>query len=593
MEKQGSLSRRAFLGAMALGGAAAAMGAAGCAPKAEAPAGGSDAPAAKADAADSATNAAAAQAPAPTATGAGADWLGEEPATPDTFAEELEADVVVVGLGWAGVCATRAACEQGASVVVFEKGENFGLTSKNAHAFGSKLWLEHYPESEKYWDRTAIINAVMKGCLNRNSDAIMSKWLNTNGEAFDWFFGAALENPEIVFTSSAEGNKLPKDTTGIKETSWPYPANYNPLEEYWPCFPGTACVAPNAAPFFEANIAKAEQAAGDKLRIMRLTPAIKLLHDNGKVTGVVAQDADGNFYKATARKGVVLATGDFFSNLAMVNAFLSRRFDEDGIKNIYSVMDAQGNQCNVGDGHRMGAWAGAMMQLDGCNMTHAIGGGTYVVGTLPALLLNKRGQRFMNEDIQGQQFTERLYEQKDKTVFQIYDASFFEHMDDMPYGHGKHPEVKFETVQKEAEEGKLLTADTIEGLIEQMDIDKDTALASIKRYNELCAKGNDEDYGKVSKRMIGLTKPPFFCDTYIGDGSMKGVGNLVTMSGLESDEECHVYNADLDVIPGLYAAGNVQGNRFSVVYPEVLQGHSIAMAMTFGYIAGKNAAAGK
>ena len=96
-----------------------------------------------------------------------------------------------------------------------------------------------------------------------------------------------------------------------------------------------------------------------------------------------------------------------------------------------------------------------------------------------------------------------------------------------------------------------------------------------------------------SKRMIGLTKPPFFCDTYIGDGSMKGVGNLVTMSGLESDEECHVYNADLDVIPGLYATGNVQGNRFNVVYPEMLQGHSIAMAMTFGYIAGKNAAAGK
>lgn len=64
------------------------------------------------------------------------------------------------------------------------------------------------------------------------------------------------------------------------------------------------------------------------------------------------------------------------------------------------------------------------------------------------------------------------------------------------------------------------------------------------------------------------------------------------MSGLESDEDCHVYNKDMDIIPGLYACGNVQGNRFSIIYPEVLQGHSIAMAMTFGYIAGTNAAMG-
>ena len=48
----------------------------------------------------------------------------------------------------------------------------------------------------------------------------------------------------------------------------------------------------------------------------------------------------------------------------------------------------------------------------------------------------------------------------------------------------------------------------------------------------------------------------------------------------------------MDIIPGLYACGNVQGNRFSIIYPEVLQGHSIAMAMTFGYIAGTNAAMG-
>ncbi len=574
-------TRRHFVqGAMA-GGAIALAALAGCAPKGDA------APGASEPAADGT-----ASAPTAPVNGNGIDtsWLGTEPATPDTFKEDIEVDVVVCGLGWAGVCATRAACEEGASVAVFEKGSNFGLTSKGVHAFGSQLWLEHFPQSERFWDRTAILNEVTQGCLNRNSDAIQSEWLNRNGEVFDWFFQAALDTGTVTF-ASADNPAVPKDAVGIRETSWPYPENYDPAEEYWPCFPGTASLTPSAEPFFQANMDKAAAAAGDQLTIYRTTPVIKLLKEGDRVVGVVAQDADGAFYRARARSGVVLATGDFFSNTPMINAHLSRRFP-DGAENLYSVLDAQGEKCNQGDGHRMGIWAGAKMQLDGCNMSHAIGGSTYVMGTLPALLLNKQGKRYMNEDVQGQQFAERVWGQKDAVVFQIFDTGFFDHMADMPYGHGKHPEVKLETIQAEAAEGKLFTADTLEGLLDQLDIDKEQALASIERYNELCAKGDDQDFGKVAKRMIPVATPPFYCDRYAGDGSSRGVGHLVTMSGLESDEACHVYDEALDVIPGLYAAGNVQGNRFSVIYPEVLQGHSVALAMTFGYIAGKNAAAG-
>ena len=74
------------------------------------------------------------------------DWLGTQPADPETVDVELESDVIVVGLGWAGVCATRSACEAGASVNVFEKGSYYGLTRQNVNAWGSKLWLELFPE---------------------------------------------------------------------------------------------------------------------------------------------------------------------------------------------------------------------------------------------------------------------------------------------------------------------------------------------------------------------------------------------------------------------------------------------------------------
>ena len=68
---------------------------------------------------------------------------------------------------------------------------------------------------------------------------------------------------------------------------------------------------------------------------------------------------------------------------------------------------------------------------------------------------------------------------------------------------------------------------------------------------------------------------------------------LTCVGGLESDENCHVYNENRQIIPGLYACGNVQGDRFAVNYPISLKGLSVGMAQFYGYIAGQNAAAGK
>ena len=64
------------------------------------------------------------------------------------------------------------------------------------------------------------------------------------------------------------------------------------------------------------------------------------------------------------------------------------------------------------------------------------------------------------------------------------------------------------------------------------------------------------------------------------------------MGGLESDENCHVYDEERAVIEGLYACGNVQGDRFAMAYPIALKGLSVGMAQFYGYIAGTNAAMG-
>ena len=427
------------------------------------------------------------------------DWLGTEPADPETVDVELESDVIVVGLGWAGVCATRSACEAGASVNVFEKGSYYGLTRQNVNAWGSKLWLELFPETEKYWDKPAAMRAVTQSTLNRASDAIQSRWFDTDGEAFDWFFGA-MEGTNVVY-GTAENPKVDTSVTHVTETSYPYPQELRPHAGVLPLLPGLCQVLPHLRPLLRRQHGEGRRSRRRQAGRLPRHPRAEA-HQGGwpRERAVTPADAEGRVYKATARSGVILATGDFFSNKLMVNAMLSRRFP-DGCSTLNSLVDANEQPCNMGDGHRMGAWAGARLQLNGVNMSHAIGGNSYTMGTLPTLFLDKHGKRYMNEDVQGQQHAERIWELKDCIAFQVFDAGLFDHMDDMPYGHGKHPEATLEAIQADAEAGKLFTADTIEGLLDQLDIDKEAALASIARYNELCHAGVDSDYGKCAKRI--------------------------------------------------------------------------------------------
>ena len=130
-----------------------------------------------------------------------------------------------------------------------------------------------------------------------------------------------------------------------------------------------------------------------------------------------------------------------------------------------------------------------------------------------------------------------------------------------------------------------IVIDELLGMIEGMDVE--TAKASIERYNELARAGEDTDFFKSPQRLFALENGPFYAAEC---GCALTLGNL---GGLDSDEECHVYNTDRELIPGLYAAGATQGGRFAVQYPISLKGLSCGMCMVYGKIAGENAAAGK
>lgn len=126
-------------------------------------------------------------------------------------------------------------------------------------------------------------------------------------------------------------------------------------------------------------------------------------------------------------------------------------------------------------------------------------------------------------------------------------------------------------------------ADTIEELAEKLALPKEKLAASVKRYNELCAGGNDDDFGKESKYMNPIQAAPFW-------GIRRHIRCSAICAGVLTDEHSRVVTEEGAVVNGLYAAGNLGGQFFGAPdYPFFQGGLSIGHAFTFGYIAAKHA----
>ena len=595
-----NVTRRNFLSGAALVSAAiAGAGLAGCAPQ-------SAAPAASSSSAGETLGTTGAANSTVGFDGTGTlPWLGEAPAiSDDQVEEELTADVVVVGLGTAGVPAARAAAEAGAKVVCLESSSHLNSVASDMAIFGGQTQAQ-WGRGDGFLDKKMVVNMHMEECSHHVSQSIISRYYDESGAALDWFVGAS-KNLYMAPESYAE---IPADAQAnyMFPYMYPMPETYDYAKEDLPCYP-TSVGFSSLATVMADNLQAAVDAGAE---VRYSTKGVELiLNDEGAVAGIYAQAAGSDGYLKITAPSVILATGDYLGNEDMMK-FYAPECVENGI-NILSIdLDDEGNYTNVGEGHKMGAWAGAAIEQWHAPMIHHMGGGAGadgrgVIGNNGYLWLNLRGKRFMNEDLPGQQLENQVELQPQRKAYQFFDASWPEQLAYFPAAHGVAciyrdeplPEytasglrINVRTpadIDAAVEEGRCLKADTIDellGMIEGMDVE--TAKASIERYNELARAGEDTDFFKSSQRLFALENGPFYAAEC---GCALTLGNL---GGLESDEECHVYNTDRELIPGLYAAGATQGGRFAVQYPISLKGLSCGMCMVYGKIAGENAAAGK
>jgi succinate dehydrogenase/fumarate reductase flavoprotein subunit len=514
------------------------------------------------------------------------------PAVPATIAETKECDVLVIGLGLSVCAAAKAAAEEGASVIAIEKADKLTAVSM-AGDFGVVGSQIQKNLGIEWAGKDVIVNQLMKDMAYRPTPDFLGYWYDHSGADFDWLVeGADFE----VLTASA-ANQTTDKPFYIRPKCFPPLAGYDYRTEYYPYFHGTITTNPNMQWSLDAAAAKAQEMGAE---FLFSTWGEQLIVEGGKVTGAYVHDKSGAYTQINA-KAVVLATGDFGNNQPMRDYYIPWANE---FMSFYTTSDAAGEVGNTGDGHLMGLWAGAHLELGPhAPMTHHMGGPLGVDGYLQ---LDINGNRFMNEDIPGQNIADALSRVPksggDTLSWQIFDSKWPTEIAHMPDGHGyvKHfiPDDQIDQYQTvlagfglgyttramvEESEG-LIKADTIDDLATKMGLPAAAVKASVDRYNQMCAAGHDSDFGKDPRRLFSVSEPPFYAYSF------GNAGMLVLMGGLEVNKKLQPLDAQGMPIEGLYATGNVQGGRYLVEYPVTVAGLSLGMALTFGRLAGMNAA---
>lgn len=568
----GNLDRRSFLkgGVVAAGAAAFAGALSACAPSAPQETGAAD----------------------ETLATTGEAWYGS-PADPATFdvVDTVDCEVLVCGLGAGGITAAAAAAEKGMNVIAIEKGAGHGSIKSDIGVIGTRIDTVEVDPLQMLNEHTRYANGWCDPRVTR-------VWATESGATFDW-----------ISDSIAEFGATPYFEYDVDEGThgvWPvYPTDhgfhYTYTEEEQA--KADAAVAESGDPAAAQGILpqvgdymlkKAEEWGAD---LRYETPFVQLAQDeNGKVTGAYAKIGDGCVL-FNASKGVILATGGYEANpdlLAELNPDAAA---------IGGVSMTQAG-CE-GEGIKAGIWAGGMKDEIPTLMTFAraavapdaeLGypyqGMTCWIGDQPFLKVNLDGARVCCETAPYDYPLHVAALQPEYKLASIWDSDYQNqivafhtigcsriNMSDtvdaagVPTGEGLSFPACDMMIGAAMEAGIVQQADTIEELAEKLRVDPAGLTATVERYNELAAKGVDEDFGKPAKDLLPLSKPPYF-------GALFGGHVLCTLDGLRIDEHMRVLNTERKPIEGLYAVGNCSGSMYAGSYPELFIGNANGRTIT-------------
>jgi 3-oxo-5alpha-steroid 4-dehydrogenase len=443
-----------------------------------------------------------------------------------------DVDVVVIGFGIGGGCAAVSAAAAGARVLVLERAAAAGGTSSLA---GGHFYLGGGTAVQEATGHPDSPEEMYKYLVAVSREPELDKirtYCDGSVEHFNW-----LENLGFQFERSYYPGKVvvPPGTEGLSYTGnekvWPF------CEQAKPAPRGHSVPVPGelggAAMVIDLLVNRAD-ALGVQIRYE--TGATNLiLDDDGVVVGVAWKHFTQT--GAVKAKAVIIAAGGFAMNPEMVAEHTPalgqpRRTKHHGLVAPYIL----GNPNDDGLGIRMGVSAGgAIKNMDQMFITAA----AYPPeALLTGLIVNKDGKRFVAEDSYHSRTSAFVLEQPDQTAYLIVDEAHTE-MPEMPL-------IRF-----------LDGYETIAEAEAALGIPAGTLAATLDRYNEFAAKGEDPDFHKQPEFLAPQDNGPWAVfDMSLGRAMYSGF----TVGGLAVTVDGEVQRPDGRVIAGLYAVGACASN---------------------------------
>ncbi|MBF7981353.1 MULTISPECIES: flavocytochrome c [Rahnella] len=449
---------------------------------------------------------------------------GGNPQAPQNF------DVVVIGSGGAGLAAAIQAHDDGAHVVIIEKMPTIGGNTIKA-SVGMNAAETRFQKLKGIEDsKDLFYDETLKGGKFKNNPVLLREFVELAPEAIEWLAAKEIELNDITITGgmSIDRTHRPADRSAV----------------------GGFLISG-----LVKNINKRE------IEVLLETSVSEILFENGAVSGVQVVD-EYNDTRILNAKSVIVATGGFSANRNMV---VSYRPDLDGF---VTTNHAGATGSGIAMLQKLGADTVDMGEIQihptveqttSYLISEAIRGGG-------AILVSQGGHRFYNEMETRDKVSAEIIALPEKSAWIIFDEQV---------------RANNKAADEYIAKGFVLSAPTPQELAVKLNMDPQVLADTLERYNLFVVAKKDEDFGRTTALRHPLNQGPFFAIRIA-----PGVHH--TMGGVTINPDTAVLDAQKQIIPGAWAAGEVVGGIHGA---NRIGGNAVADIIIFGTLAGRKATA--
>ena len=441
-------------------------------------------------------------------------------------AQVMEADVVVIGGGGAGLTAAIEAHDAGAKVIVVEKMPFVGgntVRSKgglNAAETSVQKKLGINDSVETFYEDT------MKGGKNLNDPELVKYFTENSAAAVEWLISIGMDLGDVAAGAGATNPRMHRPTGG-KDV-------------------GAVLIDTLSKNIKERNI-----------ETLVNTTATEITGSTDQVTGIKAIDNNTKQEIQIKADSVIVATGGFAANEELYT-----KYRED-LKGFITTNHAGA----TGDGIIMAEALGAgLVDMDQIQTNPTVEQSkaeviSESVRGLGAIFINQGGHRFTNEMLTRDVLSAKILEQEGQYTYILFDQQLRENM---------------QAIEGLIQKNLVTEGSSIEDLASKLSMDAATLQSTVDRWNTAVANQKDEDYGRETGMEHNLSKAPYYVIKV-------GPGVHHTMGGIKINTNAEVCKSDGTIIKGLYAAGETTGGIHGA---NRLGGNAVADIIIFGRQAG-------